>query len=137
MRRNLAIVLALMGLVALTTPALATQPGYTTVNLHACVDTGDGTCQSPLDGVLVCLERAGHPEVCGETEDGEFWQDSLRHGAYRARVEVPTGYTLAGTTCTAFPHLSHLRCHVHGNQVRLVIGKDVIAVNINFLLVAP
>lgn len=129
MRRWLAGVLALMATLMLAGAATAAPVGSTTINLR----TWEGT--APVDGVRVCLARGGHQIVCGETEDGELWADSLPAGPYRAWVE-PTGYTLVGITCTSFPDISYEPCRPSGTQVRFVVRKDVVAVNINFLLSA-
>ena len=99
MRRSLAAVLALIASLMLAGTAVAAPVGTTTINLR----TWEGT--TPIDGVRVCLARGGDQVVCGETEDGELWADSLPAGAYRAWVE-PTGYELVGITCTTFP-MSH------------------------------
>ena len=129
MRRSLAAVLALTATLMLAGTAVAAPVGTTTINLR----TWEGT--TPIDGVRVCLARGGDQIVCGETEDGELWADSLPAGAYRAWVE-PTGYVLVGITCTTFPDLSYRWCRPRGTEVRFVVGKDVVAVNINFLLSA-
>jgi hypothetical protein len=129
MRRSLAAVLALTATLMLTGTAVAAPVGMTTINLR----TWEGT--TPIDGVRVCLARGGHQVVCGETEDGELWADSLPAGAYRAWVE-PTGYELVGITCTTFPDAAYRSCRPRGTEVRFVVGKDVVAVNINFLLSA-
>lgn len=111
------------------TAAMAASVGTTTINLR----TWEGT--TPIDGVRVCLARGANQIVCGETEDGELWADSLPAGAYRAWVE-PTGYELIGITCTAFPDVPYGSCRTRGTEVRFVVRKDVVAVNINFLLSA-
>lgn len=111
------------------TAAMAASVGTTTINLR----TWEGT--TPIDGVRVCLARGANQIVCGETEDGELWADSLPAGAYRAWVE-PTGYELIGITCTTFPDVPYWSCRPRGTEVRFVVGKDVVAVNINFLLSA-
>jgi hypothetical protein len=129
MRRSIAAVLALIGTLVLAGGALAAPVGTTTINLR----TWEGT--TPVDGVRVCLARGGQQIVCGETEDGELWADSLPAGAYRAWVE-PSGYALVGITCTTFPDVPYASCRPRGTDVRFVVGKDVVAVNINFLLSA-
>jgi hypothetical protein len=129
MRRSLAAVLALIATLMLAGTAVAAPIGITTINLR----TWEGT--TPIDGVRVCLARGGAQIVCGETEDGELWADSLPAGAYRAWVE-PTGYELVGITCTTFPDDPYRSCRPRGMEVRFVVGKDVAAVNINFLLSA-
>ena len=129
MRRSLAAVLALIATLMLAGTAVAAPVGITTINLRTWVGT------TPVDGVQVCLARGGDQIVCGETEDGELWADSLPAGAYRAWVE-PTGYSLVGITCTTFPAVTYPSCRPRGTQVRFVVGKDVPAVNINFLLSA-
>lgn len=127
MRRSFAAVLALTAMLTLAGGASAAQVGTTTINLR----TWEGT--TPIDGVRVCLARGGEQIVCGETEDGELWADSLPAGAYRAWVE-PTGYVLVGITCTTFPDVPYTSCRPRGTEVRFVVRKDVVAVNINFLL---
>jgi hypothetical protein len=129
MRRSLAAVLALIATLMLAGTAVAAPVGTTTINLR----TWEGA--TPIDGVRVCLARGGNQLVCGETEDGELWADSLPAGAYRAWVE-PTGYALVGITCTTFPDVPYRSCRPRGLEVRFVVRKDVIAVNINFLLSA-
>ena len=129
MRRSRAAVLALIASLLLAGTALAAPVGMTTINLR----TWEGT--TPIDGVRVCLARGGVQVVCGETEDGELWADSLPAGAYRAWVE-PTGHELVGITCTTFPDVPYRSCRPRGTEVRFVVGKDVVAVNINFLLSA-
>lgn len=129
MRRSLAAVLALIATLMLAGTVVAAPVGTTTINLR----TWEGT--TPIDGVRVCLARGGDQIVCGETEDGELWADSLPAGAYRAWVE-PTGYELVGITCTTFPDVPYRSCRPRGTEVRFVVGKDVVAVNINFLLSA-
>lgn len=129
MMRSLAAVLALIATLMLTGTAVAAPVGTTTINLR----TWEGT--TPIDGVRVCLARGGDQIVCGETEDGELWADSLPAGAYRAWV-APTGYELVGITCTTFPDAPYRSCRPRGMEVRFVVGKDVVAVNINFLLSA-
>ena len=129
MRRSLAAVLALIATLMLAGTALAAPVGSTTINLR----TWEGA--TPIDGVRVCLARGGQPIVCGETEDGELWAESLPAGAYRAWVE-PTGYELVGFTCTTFPDVPYGSCRPRGTEVRFVVGKDVVAVNINFQLSA-
>lgn len=131
MKRISALLVALTGVLALSAPMLASQVGETTINLRAWVGT------SELNGVTVCLRQSGQQETCAQTEDGEFWMDSLPHGAYRARVETPVGYELTGITCTSFPDLSYSPCNVQGNQVRFVVRKGVVAVNVNFLFGTP
>jgi hypothetical protein len=127
MRRAFAVVLALVGSLTLAGAASATQSGTTTINLRAW----EGT--SRVDGVLVCLARGAEEIVCGETEDGELWVDSLPHGPYQAWVE-PTEHALLGITCTTFPDVAYRPCRARGSEVRFVVGKDVVAVNINFSL---
>jgi hypothetical protein len=129
MRRSLAGVLALIWSLTLAGAASAAPVGSTTINLR----TWEGT--TPVDDVRVCLARGGQQIVCGETEDGELWADSLPGGSYRAWVE-PTGYDLVGITCTTFPDLPYGSCRRSGTQVRFVVRKDVVAVNVNFLLSA-
>ncbi len=129
MRRSLAAVLALIATLMLAGTAVAAPVGITTINLR----TWEGT--TPIDGVRVCLARGGDQIVCGETEDGELWADSLPAGAYRAWVE-PIGYALIGITCTTFPDVPYSPCRPRGTEVRFVVRKDVVAVNINFLLSA-
>ena len=128
MRRSLAAVLALIATLMLAGAATAAPVGTTTINLR----TWEGS--TPVDGVRVCLERASLQVVCGETEDGELWADSQPAGAYRAWVE-PAGYALVGITCTRFPGIPYA-CRPSGTAVRFVVRKDVVAVNINFLLSA-
>jgi len=129
MRRSLATVLGLIATLMLVTTAVAAPVGTTTINLR----TWEGT--RAIDDVRVCLARGGQQIVCGETEDGELWADSLPAGAYRAWVE-PTGYEFVGITCTTFPDVPYASCRPRGAEVRFVVGKDVVAVNINFLLSA-
>jgi len=107
----------------------ASHVGTTTINLRAW----EGT--TPVDGVVVCVERRGHSLTCGATEDGELWVDSLPHGPYRAWIE-PAPYDLASITCTAFPGVDH-PCRVRGSEVQFQVRKDMIAVNINFNLETP
>jgi hypothetical protein len=129
MRRSLATVLALIATLSFAGGAVAAPSGTTTVNLR----TWEGT--TPVDGIHVCLARGGRTVVCGDTEDGELWADSLPAGAYRAWVE-PAGYRMVGITCTTFPDIPYGSCRTRGTEVRFVVGKDVVAVNINFLLSA-
>jgi hypothetical protein len=132
MKRSCAIVVAsMLGVLAFSAPVLASHSGETTINLRA--RAGD----SEVDGVLVCLRQSGHREVCGQTEDGELWVDSLPHGAYLAWVEPPSGYDLTGITCVETSFDMAYPCKVRDNEVRLVIRKGVVAVNINFHLSAP
>lgn len=130
MRRPLAVVSALIGVLMLAGVASAAPAGTTTVNLRAW----EGT--SPVDGVVVCLARGTDQIVCGATEDGELWADSLPTGPYRAWVEA-TGYELLGITCTTFPDIPYRSCRPRGTEVRFVVRKDIVAVNINFFLAAP
>ena len=127
-KRPLAIVLALVGVLMLAGTAAAAPSGMTTINLRAW----EGT--APVDGVRVCLARANQLIVCGDTEDGELWADSLPPGPYRAWVEPSTGYELVDISCTTFPNIPYSPCRVRGNEARLVVGKDVVAVNVNFFL---
>lgn len=129
MKRSLAAVLALTATLVLAGGATAAPVGTTTINLR----TWQGT--TPIDGVRVCLARGADQVVCGETEDGELWADSQPAGAYRAWVE-PTGYALIGITCTTFPDVPYASCRPRGTEVRFVVRKDAVAVNINFLLSA-
>jgi hypothetical protein len=129
MRRSVTAVLALIATLMLAGTAVAAPVGTTTINLR----TWQGA--TAIDDVRVCLARGGQQVVCGETEDGELWADSLPAGAYRAWVE-PTGYELAGITCTTFPDVPYRSCRPRGSEVRFVVGKEVVAVNINFLLSA-
>jgi hypothetical protein len=129
MRRSLAAVLALIATLMLAGTAVAAPVGTTTINLR----TWEGA--TSIDGVRVCLARGGDQIVCGETEDGELWADSLPAGPYRAWVE-PTGYQLVGIICTTFPDVPYSSCRPRGMEVRFVVRKDVVAVNINFLLSA-
>ena len=75
MRRSLATVLGLIATLMLVTTAVAAPVGTTTINLR----TWEGT--RAIDDVRVCLARGGQQIVCGETEDGELWADSLPAGA--------------------------------------------------------
>ena len=129
MRRSLAAVLGLIATLTLAGTAAAASVGTTTINLRTWVGT------TPIDGVRVCLARGADQVVCGETEDGELWADSQPAGAYRAWVE-PTAYELVGITCTTFPDVPYRSCRPRGMEVRFVVGKDVVAVNINFMLSA-
>ena len=128
MKRSIAGIVALVPTLLLAGVAMAAPVGTTTINLR----TWEGT--TPIDGVRVCLARGGHQIVCGETEDGELWADSLPAGPYRAWVE-PAGYELVGITCTTFPDVPY-SCRESGAQVRFVVRKDVVAVNVNFHLSA-
>jgi hypothetical protein len=124
-------VLALIATLMLSGAATAAPSGMATVNLR----TWEGT--TAVDGVRVCLERGGQQIVCGETEDGELWADSLvAGGGYRAWVE-PAGYELVAITCTTFPDNPYGSCRPRGTEVRFTIHKDVVAVNINFSLSSP
>ena len=129
MKRLLGMAMGIALLLTAGTAAMAAPVGTTTINLR----TWEGT--TPIDGVRVCLARGADQIVCGETEDGELWADSLPAGAYRAWVE-PTAYELIGITCTTFPDVPYRSCRPRGMEVRFVVGKDVVAVNINFLLSA-
>ena len=129
MKRLLGMAMGIALVLAAGTAAMAASVGTTTINLR----TWEGT--TPIDGVRVCLARGADQIVCGETEDGELWADSLPVGAYRAWVE-PTGYELIGITCTTFPDVPYGSCRPRGTEVRFVVHKDVVAVNINFLLSA-
>jgi hypothetical protein len=115
--------------------------GPTTINLRACVDAGDGACLTAgdtyVDGVGVCFYRGGEEPRCGGTEDGEHWFDSQPTGSYFAYASfIPEGYQLAGITVTTFPNLPYEPANYQANkqQVHFVVKKDVIAVNVNFLL---
>jgi hypothetical protein len=130
MRRSIAMVLGLIGALMLAGAAMAAPAGATTVNLRAW----EGT--TPVDGVLVCLERGARQIVCGETEDGELWADSLPAGPYRAWVE-PAGHELVSITCTTFPDAPYDACRPRGTEVRFRVRKDVVAVNIDFFLTSP
>jgi hypothetical protein len=130
MRRSLAMVLALIGVAMVAGVATAAPVGTTTINLRAW----EGT--TPIDGVRVCLARGAQQIVCGETEDGELWADSLPAGPYRAWIE-PAGYALVGITCTTFPDVPYPSCRPRGEEVRFGVRKDVVAVNINFFLASP
>lgn len=129
MKRLLGMAMGIALVLTAGTAAMAASVGTTTINLR----TWEGT--TPIDGVRVCLARGANQIVCGETEDGELWADSLPAGAYRAWVE-PTGYELIGITCTTFPDVPYGSCRTRGTEVRFVVRKDVVAVNINFLLSA-
>jgi hypothetical protein len=127
-RRPLAAVLALIAILMLAGAATAAPSGMATVNLRTWVGT------TPVDGVRVCLERGGKQIVCGDTEDGELWADSLpAGGGYRAWIE-PAAHHLVGITCTTFPDIPYGSCRPRGDEVRFTINKDVVAVNINFSL---
>jgi hypothetical protein len=62
MRKTLVIfVLVALGSAVWSTAA-AKPVGYTTINLRACIDAGDGACQSEtqdiaIDGASVCFGR--------------------------------------------------------------------------------
>lgn len=130
MTRTIAIIVALIGVLALTGTALGAHSGETTVNLRARVADGEA------DGVLVCL-RGGHRTVCGETEDGELWVDSLPQAGYRAWVQPPTGHALIAVSCTESSTGATYPCKVRDNEVRFVLRKGVQAVNVVFHLSAP
>ena len=143
MRKILTVLILFVLSLALWGTAEAKPTGFTTINLRACIDAGDGACQSEagdvaLDDVTVCLRQAGQAEQCFETEDGEMWIDSLPHGSYWARGLAPSGYQLVGITCTTFPNIPYSPCQVRGNEVHFVVlksvGETVGAVTVNFLL---
>jgi hypothetical protein len=123
--------------------AEAGRQGETTVNLLTCIDgNGDNTCtfsnaDTPLDGVTVCFRPAGEAEQCGQTEDSEWWFDSLPHGSYWARTEGLEGYQFVGASCTAQLNMPYSPCQVNGSNVHFVIRKDpnLNAVIVNFVFV--
>ena len=130
MKRSLAIILALIGILASAGSVAASHVGTTTINLRAWHGT------QPVDGVVVCVEQRGHHLTCGATEDGELWVDSLPHGTYRAWIEPAAGWDLTGITCTSYPDIEYSPCRVRGSEVRFRVRQDTVAVNINFNLAA-
>jgi hypothetical protein len=118
----------------------AGRSGITTVNLRACIDGGDGVCQTAgdleLDGVTICWRPAGEVEQCGQTEDVEWWFDSLPQGSYWARTEGLAGYRLVGASCTTHPNIPYSPCHVNGSRVHFVVRKGLESVNVNFSFTA-
>lgn len=123
--------------------AEAGREGDKTVNLRSCIDgNGDNACtysagDTILDGVTVCFRPAGEEEQCGQTEDGEWWFDSLPHGSYWARTEGKVGYQFVGASCTTSQGIPYSPCQVNGSNVHFVISKDpnMFAVNVNFAFV--
>ena len=128
MKRPLAAVMAILAVLTMSGTAMANHSGTTTINLRAWAGTME------FDGVQVCLQ-GGHQDVCAVTEDGEFWVDSLPHGAYRASVEAPPGYHLAEITCTTFGSVPYSPCRPRASEVRFVVQKGFDAVSINFYFV--
>jgi hypothetical protein len=142
MKRIIPIIALFVFTLALFGAAEAGREGDKTVNLRACTYDGNSICRSggdvELDGVTVCFRQTGQAEQCGQTEDGEWWFDSLPHGSYWARTEGKPGYTLAGASCTTHPNIPYSPCQVNGDKVHFVISKDpnLFAVNVGFAFVA-
>ena len=139
MRKIIPIVVLFMFTSVLFGVAEAGQGGITTVNLRACIDVnGDNAClfsDTVLDGVTVCFRPVRGNEQCGQTEDGEWWFDSLPPGTYWARTEGKAGYQFIGANCTTYPNIPYSLCQVSGSKVRVVIPKNLNAVNVNFLFI--
>jgi hypothetical protein len=118
------------------------KDGFTTINLRACVDAGDGACETAgdvfVDGVGICFQKAGGETHCGVTEDGEHWFDSQPAGSYWAYATfLPEGYTVAGITATIWPDIPyHPSSYQKGKErIHFVVKRDVDAVNVNILLI--
>lgn len=139
MRKVFPIIVLFVFTVVIFRTAEAGRQGDKTVNLRACTYDGDYVCRSggdvELDGVIVCFRPAGQAEQCGQTEDGEWWFDSLPHGSYWARTEGKAGYQFVGASCTTYPNIPYSPCNVNGSSVHFVISKDpnLFAVNVNFV----
>ena len=148
MKKLLVLALSLGLCLVFVAPAQARpKHGNITINLRACIDSGDGACltqqgDQPLDDVELCLRSPGEDLQCIWTEvgeDAEHEWDSQPHGPNWAYVRaVPTGYEFVGATCTTFPADPYQPCHVHGTKVHVRLTKELAgssspAVYINFL----
>jgi hypothetical protein len=141
MKKIIPIIALFVFMLALFGVAEAGRQGDKTINLRACIDVhNDNACSFNgdifLDGVTVCFKPARGVEQCGQTEDGEWWFDSLPAGTYMARTEGLEGYQFVGASCTTFPNVPYSQCQINGSKVKISIRKSVNAVNVNFLFVA-
>jgi hypothetical protein len=139
MRKVFPLIVLFVFMLVIFSTAEAGRRGETTVDLRACTNAIIDACRSgavDLDGVTICFRPAGEDELCGQTEDGEWWFDSLPHGSYWARTEGKSGYQLVGASCTTHPNIPYSPCQVNGSSVHFVVHKDLIAVAVNFMFVA-
>jgi hypothetical protein len=142
MTRFILLLLAAL-LLGATVATAAPRTSYTTIDLRACVDGGDGACFTAgdvyVDGVGICYLKAGGVVRCGVTEDGEHMFDSQPPGSYRAYVNfLPEGYRLDRITVTTYPNIPYQPSSYHKARQRVSfnIKRDVVAVAVNVLLIA-